>query len=337
MAAIDTRTTLLDFILAKNCDGTLAETVELMSQLSPILQDSHVVPANAPYGNTTTYRRALPTVGTAKLNKGVIRSKSAQDKRQDTIGYFAGRSEVDARFRKIEGDAVYAGKRRDEDQAFEEALVQLVTNTFFYGDVKTDEASFDGLAPRMAALNAGADITASQVWSMAGGQAVVGADGFSMFVVDWGERATRLIFPPNTVGSLDVQDLGDIPVVDADGASMQAGVTLYDWFIGVSVKDPRHIARLANIDLSDSALDTPLQGKIFDKMEQIFSLMPEPGGSNRVIYCPLRAYASFLKQARTVSNLALSMGEYLGKPTPMMWGYPLRRSDQLSVTESTVS
>lgn len=334
MPATDSRTTLLDYIQSLNEKGQLAQTVELMNQLSPVLQDAHVMPADAPFGNTTTLRRSLPTVGTAKLNKGVQRSKSASDKRQDTIGYFAGRSEVDARFRKIQGAAVYAGKRRDEDQAFEESLVQTVTNNFFYGDVRTDEASFDGLAIRMGALNQGTDLTGSQVWSMG---AVTGGDGFSLFVVDHGERHASLIFPPATVGSLDIQDLGDISVNDDDGNPFMAGVTQYDWFIGLAVKDPRHIARLANCDLSDSAIDTPTQGKIFDKMEQIFSVMPEPGGSNRVIYCPLRAYASFLKQARTVPNLALSMSDYLGKPTPHMWGYPLRRSDQLSITEATVS
>ena len=333
----DTRVTLLDFVLTKEPDGSLAETVELMQQLAPILQDSHVMPANAPYGNRTTFRRSLPLVGTAKINKGVTRSKSATDQRSDVIGYFAGRSEVDSRIRKIEGDLAYARKRSDEDKSFEESLAQLVTNYFFYGDVKTDEAGFDGLHARMSTLNQGTDITASQVWSMAGGQAVVGSDGFSLDIVDWGERAACLIFPPKTVGSLDIQDLGDIPVNDSDGNSMQAGVTAYDWFIGLSVRDPRHIARLANADLSDSQLDTPLQGKIFDRIESILSLMPEPGASNRVIYCPLRAYSSFLKQARTVSNLALSMAEYLGKPTPHLWGYPLRRSDQMSTTESTVS
>jgi len=31
------------------------------------------------------------------------------------------------------------------------------------------------------------------------------------------------------------------------------------------------------------------------------------------------------------------MQEYFGKPTPHLWNYPLRRSDQLSITEGTVS
>lgn len=330
----DNRMTLLDFAKSKDPNGVQAQVIELMSQFSPVLQDAPAYPTNAPYGNRTTLRRSLPAVGTAKLNKGVQRSKSTTDQRTDAIGFFSGRSEVDARIRKIEGDAAYASKREDEDKAFEEALVQLVTNYAFYGDVKTDEAGFDGLFTRMGSLNPGTTLVDPQIWSHG---SVAGGDGCSIGIVDWGPRAVFLGYPPNTIGGLDVQDLGDIPVQDKDGNSYQAGVTIYEWFCGLVVKDPRHMARLPNIDLSDAALDSPTQGKIFDSLEKILSMMPEPGDATRVLYCPLRLYSAFLKQARTVSNLALSMGEYLGKPTPMVWGYPLRRSDQLSITEPTVS
>src|SRR5690242_20143086 len=201
--------TLLDFAKSKDPNGAQAQVYELMNQYNPPMQDAPAFPSNAPLGNRTTYRRSLPALGTAKINKGVTRSKSTTDQRVDTIGYFAGRSEVDARIRKLEGDAAFTSKRQDEDKSFEEALAQLVCNTIFYGDVKTDEASFDGLAPRMNALNAGTDLTASQVWSQATGQAVVGGDGASIYIVDWGERATHLIYPPQSIAGLDVQDKGE--------------------------------------------------------------------------------------------------------------------------------
>lgn len=330
----DNRLTLFDFAQSKTPDGMIASTIELLNQLSPVIEDAYAEPGNAPYGHRTTIRTSLPTVGTTKLNKGTPRSKSTKAAITDSFGIYSGRAEVDARHKDVEGVAAYAQMRADEDAAFREALAQRVTLDYFYGDTKTDEASFDGLAPRMASLNQGTSLIDPQVWSMG---SVSGGDGCSMFVVDHGENACRLGFPPNTVAGLQIKDLGDIPGQDDDGNSLQLGTKTYDWYVGLIVKDRRHMARLANIDLSDSLLDSPTQGKIFDKMEQIFSLMPEPGGAQRVIYCPLRLYAGFLKQARTVSNLALSMGEYLGKPAPMMWGYPLRRSDQLSITEGTVA
>jgi hypothetical protein len=326
--------TLLDFAKSKDPNGSQAQVYELMNQFNPCMQDAPAYPSNAPLGNRTTYRRSLPAVGTAKINKGVTRSKSTTDQRVDTIGYFAGRSEVDARIRKLEGDGAFVSKRKDEDSAFEEALSQLVCNTMFYGDVKTDEASFDGLAPRMGALNAGTDLTTSQVWSQG---TVTGGDGASIYIVDWGERAAHLIYPPTSIAGLDVQDKGELSVNDADGNPMQAYVSLYDWFVGLVVKDPRHIARLANIDISDAALDTPTQGKLIDILEKIMAHMPDPGAAQRVLYCPFKLYSSFNKQARSFSNQALQIRDYLGRPTPHFYEYPLRKVQQLSITEATVS
>ncbi len=167
--------------------------------------------------------------------------------------------------------------------------------------------------------------------------AVVGADGCSILVVDWGENAAKLIYSPNTVAGLDVQDQPNRDVLDEDSAQFTADVSLYDWFVGLAVEDPRHIGRLANIDVSDAALAAPLQGKIIDSLEQIMSYMPDPGANQRVLYCPMKLYASFQKQARSFSNQALSIRDYLGKPTPHFWDFPLKRVEQMSVTEATVS
>jgi hypothetical protein len=307
-----------------------------MNQYNPPLQDAPAFPSNAPQGNRTTYRRSLPLVGTAKINKGVVRSKSTTDQRTDVIGYFAGRSEIDVRIRKVEGEAAYVSKRRKEDRAFEEALAQLGCNTLFYGDVKNDEASFDGLAPRMNALNQGS--APSRVDPLVFSQGTVsGGDGCSIFIVDWGEDATHLIYPPATTSALDLSDKPDQSVNDQDGNPFQADVSLYDWFFGLAVEDPRHIARVANVDLSDAALDSPTQGKLFDTLEKILSFMPEPGPNQRVLYCPTALWAPFNKQARNGTNVMLSIREYLGRPTPHVYEFPLRKVDQLSVAEPAVS
>jgi hypothetical protein len=330
------RLTLTDFAKSKDPNGTQAQVFELMTQYNPPMQDAPAYPSNAPYGNRTTYRRTLPAVGTAKINKGVSRSKSQTDQRTDVIGYFAGRAEIDVRIRKLEGEAAYISKRGKEDRSFEEALAQLVCNTLFYGDTKLDEASFDGLSPRLSTLNEGSSLVDPQVWRQSLTVQPNG-DGCSIFVVDWGQDGAHLIYPPNTIAGLDVQDKPDQAVADDDGGSFQADVSLYDWFTGLAVEDMRHIARLCNIDVSDAALDAPTQGKLIDRLEQIMSYMPEPGGAQRVLYCPLKLYASFSKQARSFSNQALTIRDYLGRPTPHFWEYPLRRVEQLSITETNVA
>lgn len=65
--------------------------------------------------------------------------------------------------------------------------------------------------------------------------------------------------------------------------------------------------------------------------------MPDPGSAQRVLYCPFTLWAAFNKQARNGNNVMLTIREYLGRPTPHVYEWPLRKVDQLSVTESTVA
>lgn len=327
------RMTLLDFAKSKKPDGQQAQVIELLEQYLPMLQDGPASPSNAPYGNRTTYRRTLPTVGTAKINKGVVRSKSETDQRQDSIGYFAGRSEVDVRIAKVEGMAAFANKRRSENAAFMEAMAQLVAQTLCYGSVALDEASFDGLVPRLGTINEGSSFITSQVWR----NGAVGADNASVLVVDWGEYACSLMFPPNTVAGIDAEDKGEVSVNDDDGNPFQAMLMLFDWMVGLKVEDPRHVGRLGNIDVSDALLDTPTLQLIHTGLENVIGMMPEPGPNTRVLYCPKSIYIAFTRQARNKSNIHLTMQEYLGKLVPHFDGYPIRKMDRLSIAETLIT
>lgn len=328
------RPTLLDIAKQTDPDGKPAQVIEVLNQKNPILQDAPAYPSNAPMGHRVTIRSSLPTVGFAKVNQGVLRTKSSTEQKVDTIGLLAGLAEVDSKLRKIVGEASFNSKRMSENKAFMEAMAQLIANRTVYGDELTESAGFTGLFPRMASL--ATSITGSQVQSAG---AVVGGDGTSIAVVDWGEGGAHLIYPRDGVGvaGVDVRDLGELRVDDADGNPMMAYVTAYDWLIGLSVEDPRHIGRLANIDVSDANLSSPTQGSLIEKLIDLLTPMPDPGGLQRVMYCHHRIEAAFYKTAINKSNAALSIRDYLGKPTPHFWDVPIRRLDQMSITESTVS
>jgi hypothetical protein len=330
----DTRFTLSDLAKSEDPNGSQAQVIELMNQYNPPIQDAPSLPSNDELGHQVTYRRSLPAVGTAKINKGITRSKSATDQRRDVIGYFAGRSEVDRRIRKLKGDASYFAKRASEMRAMQEGLAQLGCNTLFYGDIAADESSYNGLSKRLSTLNQGTSRTTSQVWSMG---AVVGGDACSIFVVDWGQDAAHLIHPPTVVAGIDTEDLLNQPVDDNDGASFQADVFECNWYHGLAVENPTHVGRLANIDASDAKLDAPTQGKLIDTLDEIFAYMPNPGPNQRVLYCPIPVWAAFNKQARDKANVVLTVREYLGTPTPFIHEWPLRRVDQLSTTETVVA
>lgn len=329
------RSTLLDIAKATQPNGMPAKVIELMNQKNPIVQDAPAYPSNAPMSNRITVRNALPTVSTGKINKGVARSKGGTRQLIDTIGIFNGRSEIDIRLKRTMGMTAYNAERDRQSRGFEEALVQRVALELIYGNELTAEEGFTGLAPRLAALASA--ITGSQVVSMG---SVTGSDGTSMYIVDWGEDGAHLIYPKDGigVGGLDIQNKGETDALDADNNPLRVDLTLYDWFVGLAVKDERRIGRIANIDISDANDDSgaPSQGKLTFKLADVLQSMPASTGYNRVIYTHRSIVAAFDKQAQmNASNVTIA--EYLGQRMPHYQGIPIRVLDQMSAAESTVS
>lgn len=325
------RLTLLDIAKQSDPDGGPAQVAEVLSETNPILQDAPAYAANAPTGNRVTLRSALPTVDFTRINQGVVRSKGATKQAVDTIGLIAGLSEVDSKLRRIVGAANFDAARKNEDDGFLESISQLLARTMFYGDELTNEAAFTGLMPRMNALATA--ITGSQV---IGGGAVGGqTDVTSMYIVDWGERACHLIYPENSTAGIETRDRGEQRVTDVDGNPMMAFVTAYDVSLGLTVKDPRHIARVANCDISVQTADTTMALGLL--LIDALNSMAAVGGNTRVIYTHRLLVAAFYKQAINKSNAALSIRDYLGKPTPYFWDVPIRRCDEISASETIIT
>lgn len=334
----DTRLTFMDFQKQLDPSGeNLMVVAEVLNQVNAPIQDGPITPSNADLGHRVTLRTGMPVVSTGKIDKGIPRSKSATEQRVESMALFVGRSEIDVRQKLVWGEPKYNQKRASEDIVFAEAFSQYVAQQFLYGTITADEGTFDGIAMRMATLGQPVPGTpGSQVWSMG---TVTGGDGTSMFIVDWdADRGVHWIYPQESnSGGLNTSDHRDTPVNDVDGNQFFADVTEYMWSIGIAVEDPRRIARIPNIDISDANLDVPTQGTIINKLVDVLSYMPDVFNMQRVIYTPARLWAAFRKQALNKSNAALTMEMYLGMPVPHFDGIPMRRCDQISLSEGTVS
>jgi hypothetical protein len=330
MASMD-RPTLLDVAVASDPDGKIAAVVEIFNQTNPILQDAPALASNAPMGNRVTLRKNLPTVGWSKINQGYTRSKSTTRQVVDTIGLLAGRSEVDSRLSKIVGQDNFNAERRLQDHGFLEAMAQEIAGTMFYGNELTAESEFTGLQPRLATANTG--ITESQVAKHHSSPS--GSDYTSIYVIDWHPDYVHLIYPKNTTAGLDVRNLGEQSVYDADSKPFQAYVMVYEWLIGLTVKDPRHIGRLANIDVSQALTDTSTLIKT--SLTALINGMPPKNGANRVLYCGRDILTAFENQLDSKSNVMFQWGEYLNEKVLHFKGYPIRTCDQISVLETAVS
>lgn len=329
----DDRLTFYDFHTAR--DGSVPTIVEILAQELPAYRDAPIFPSNAEIGHEVVIQRSLPTVTTGRINRGITRSKGTTEVLVDAIGYWVGKSAVDPRIRDTKGEAAYMSRRLAEDRMFAEAVAQAVDQCLWYGRHSTDDSSFDGFMPRMGALNSTSFI---DPFCLSMG-AVVGGDGCSISIIDWGKDACHLVYPQKFAkgAGLDIVDLPDRDSSDDDGKEMRADVTEYHLYTGLAVEDRRHMARLANIDLSDALLPAPTQGWLLDELEKLLSYMPAPGNANRVMYGPTFLEPGWRKQARSRANQALSIDDYLGKQTVHVWGVPYRSDRQLSTAEATVS
>lgn len=325
------RLTLLDIAREQDPDGKIAQIAEILTETNPILQDAPMLPSNADMGNRVTLRSTLPTVQRAKINQGTTRSKGTTKQMVDTIGMYDGRSEVDSRLAYIVGAGNFAQARANEDDSFVEALNQLMADDLFYGDEAIYESGCTGLQPRLE--TAATAKTGSQVAKHHGSPS--GSDYTSIFIVDWHPRYVHLIYPKAHRGGIVTEDHGKVEVLDAESKPFDAFVTYFLLMFGLTIRDPRHIGRLANIDVSQALADTSTL--IFNSLVPMLNRMPKPNGARRVLYCSTNVKTAIELQVKSVSNLALSIQDYLGEPTPHVHGYPVRDCDAISEAESLVS
>lgn len=336
------RKTYLDIAKAQDPQGNPALVIETMSRMYPIIYDLDVAASNADMGNETTVRTGLPAVARVSFNQGVAPTKSSKTKRVDTIGMWSGRSEVDEKLTVAFGEDRIKQERMNEDAAFEESLGQAMTTDIFYGDENVDSRGFTGLAPRMPSL--ASSLNGSQVKSH---QTVSGGDGTSIYIVDHGRRGLQAIYPKNgdlngagggklAAAGLRVKDLGKQPVSDTAGNSYLAFTTEYLWAMGLTVQDPRHIARLANIDVSDAISATPA-ASLYESLSSIFVRMAPQTGMHRVIYCCRDLIDAFMRQQNNKGNLHLTKDEFLGEEVLTYKGCPIRAVDAIATNESTVT
>lgn len=329
--ATQNRPTLLDVAKMTDPDGTSADIVEVLMQSNVILQDAPAYSSNAPMGNRVTLRNSLPTIAWSKINQGIARSKGSTRQLVDTIGLLVGLSEVDARLLHPVGQELFNAQRFTEDKGYLEAFSQEIAGTMLYGNELTAESEFTGLQPRLE--TPATAITGSQV--RLHHSAPSGADNTSIYVIDWSEDFVHMIYPKGSTAGIMSEDQGKIRVTDVDGNPFMAFVTEYSWFTGLTVKDPRHIARLANIDISQALADTTTQ--LMHSMVRLLNGMPEPMGAQRILYTHRDIISALEIQVKSQANVWLSMDEYLGAKTLHFRGFPLRKLDQMSGTETTVS
>ena len=318
-------------------DGTIAKIAELLAQANPIVDDIPLVEGNLPTGHRTTVRADLPIPTWRLLNYGVRPTKSETAQVDDSIGMLEAFSEVDKDLAMLNGNT--SEFRMSEDIPHLEGMAQEMATTLFYGDTAVNPEEFHGLAPRYGAL----DITASKPDAnlnsaflphvIDGGGAT---DLTSMWYINWGEASVHGIFPKGSTAGLLAEDLGEMTLHDNDGGRFRGFQSHYQWKMGLSVRDWRHIVRIANISLTD--LDAEANQKaLYGNMIKAMHTVPSNGRNKGIFYTSPAVSAMLDLAAVEKHNAALGFTEVFGQMFMSFRGRPIKHCDAILENETVLT
>lgn len=324
----DTFLTLADLRRQQNKDDTIADIIEIMAKELDMLADGPAVECNSGDEHLTTIRAGLPTPTWRRLYQGVQPTKGTTAQVKDSTGFLEDWSEIDAKL--VEKSKNPQKFRMNEGKAHLEGIAHEIGATVIYGDTATDPDKFLGLEPRYNDLSAA---NGNQIVDGGG----TGSDNTSIWFIGWGENGTHFLYPEGSEAGIRREDKGVQTKEKADGSLYDVYREKFAQDIGLSVRDWRVNARVANIDVPD--LGTVDAADLIDLMITAYYRLDNPNkpGVNTVIYCS-RTVAEYLhKQAMNKTNVNLTLDNVEGRPMVKFLGHPIRRMDTILETEGRVT
>lgn len=319
--------TLADLRRQQNKDDTIADILEIMALQNDMYADAPVVEANSGDEHLTTIRTGLPSPTWRKLYQGVQPTKGTTAQVKDSTGYLEDWSEVDAKL--VEKAKNPQKFRMNEARAHLMGIAQHVAETIIYGDTDVNPERFMGLHPRFNDLNAP---NGNQIIDAGG----TGSDNTSIWFVTWGENSVHLLYPEGSQAGLKRDDKGIQTKELSDGGLYDVYREKFSQDVGLSVRDWRSVARVANIDVSD--LGGQNGADLIDKMIDAYYRLDNPGvrTGNTVIYTSRTIAAALHKQAAAKASNQLTLETFEGRPVTSFLGHPIRRCDAILETEGRI-
>ena len=338
MALIASNTqTLVDWAKKQDPNGSPARIVEILNATNEAIQDIPFKEANNTTSHRTTMRSGLPTPVWRLFNQGVQPTKSTTVQVDDVIGMLEDYAEVDKALADLNGNS--SEYRLSEAVAHIEGLNQAFMTAFFYGNNSINPEQYNGMSTRYSTVNASVPISQNVIDG--GG---TGSDNTSIWFVTWGDHATTLLYPKGMKAGVTIEDKGEQRVLDDAGNPYYAKETLFNWHMGVAVKDHRYNARIANIDVSEAmAGNVDIWALLRQAYYRLESRRRDAVSSRIAIYMNrdmieiLDAQSSDRSLTTARSNTThVSQATIEGKEVMTYRGLPIRETDALLNTEALV-
>ncbi len=323
---------LADAYKMENATKDKGVIIEMLAQYNPAITDAHVEECNSGEEHLTSIRTGLPTPTWRKLYQGVQPTKGEVAQVKDSTGMAEDWSEVDCKL--VDKQQNPARFRMVEASAHLEGMSNTVDEYLWYGDQATTPEAFTGLSPRFNDMSAG---SGSQIIDGGG----TGTDNMSVWFVTWGPEHAHFIYPTGSKGGVQREDKGkQTKELDNGGGLYDVYREKFTWDVGLSLRDYRGCARIANIDVSNLTKDASgSSADLLDLMTDAYYAIKRPGvGKGKtVIYANQKILTFLHKQSKNVDNVELQLSEAAGKPVVSFLDIPIHRADSLLETEERVT
>lgn len=308
----------------QNGDKVMQRIVELQAQKNDIWQVMPFKPCNEGTKETVILREELPDIAWRMINKGVEAVKTGTKQASYTTGGKEAFAEVDERALQMNG---YSNEwRLSENAGVQIALSNQMSETIFYGDEKINPAGFSGFGAHYYSLT-GNGIFSEQVID-AGGE---GDNLTSLWIVSFGPDTVYGITPEKVPSGYRYKDNGRVQMTDPNGKKFWGYQSQYNWDMGIAIRDPRYVVRLANIDVTQEN-DGTFINKMITALDQIF----DTDHGRTVFLCNRKVNTLINILAMNKANVNLYIDDFAGKKITHFWGYPILRNDAILNTESQI-
>lgn len=299
--------------------------IESMSETNEMLMDAVIKEASDGTVNKTVQRVSLPT-GTRRIYGQPIGSETSHTRQiEDGIEMLEDYSDVDANM--VDHSPNKSALLDSEDKAFLEGMAQTQASDLLYAAKEDGLEYIDGLFTR---LPAAAD--SKTVFKVE----TTGSNLTSILLVKWSPVMAHLLYPRGkaTVG-VKAEFRGKVDVTKTVGGvtgTLPVYRTFYSSHFGITVRDPRSVKRIANINptTSDAAA-------ILAKIIAAKNKLP-PGAGTIVAY--MNADVLNLLETYTVISRSLytaTKDDPWGRPTTHLGEVRFRQLDALLNTEALIS
>ncbi len=331
-----THPTMADLAKQIGPDGSAMQIAEILNQTNEVMNDAVWLPGNLTTGHRGLVRTGIPAPTWMLLNYGIPPTKSETAPIEDQCALLGAYHEVAQELADLyPNPAMY---RMTEADAIIEGFGQEIAQNIFYGNEAANANKFTGFAPRFNTLSN--TVPSSRNVISAGGS---GSNNASIWLVGWGPLTTHMIYPKNSKAGLNHEDLGKQTSENFGGTGLRMQIyrSYFSQKVGLHVRDWRFIVRIANIDVTALTTDAATGPDLYDLMAQALAKIPTRANARFAWYTNQTIIGFLGRQARFAKNVLMSMTEMkdaAGVTTGhAVGGIPVRRVDQLLITETTIS